>query len=644
MGPLHGTLLFHLNLNYSAIEVAERGEVVRRCYRPLLGLLDRLPWLTLAIEASGHTLERIERLDPDWLARLRALVEAGRVELVGSGDSQLIGPLVPAGVNAWNQRLGQETYARLVGRRPRTALVNELAWSQGIVDAYLEAGYETVLMEWNNPRRLHPEWENEWRHGFVRTPSPGGQEIDLLWVDAVAFQKFQRVVMGDLEIEEYVDWVLAHETDRPRHLCLYGNDAEIFDFRPGRYAAEPPLAQGAGEWERMAAILERLHERGVSFTTPALLRQDPCFQPSASVVLNDAADPIPVKKQPKYNATRWALTGWDDVGVNARCFARARDLERRGGKPEEWRTLCRAWASDLRTHLTRTRWEALSRALPSARATSREEGEPRPALRTARVERDDRRIRITTDDVHLSLLTSRGLAIEALSFASSGNEPLCGTLPHGSFDDIDWAADFYSGHTVMEIPAHARVTDLERIQPDVRLFDDRIEIVCEVPTALGPLEKEIVVYAGHVELRYGFSRWVERPLGSLRTGFVTLRPESFGRDLAITCANGGAPERFVVRDGCHHGRSVSPLISAGAVFGATDGKLAIDDGRVGLELSWPQWRSAALPLLTCKQVGRERFVRVAFSLSEIDETHRPGAPLHDFELAIRPLRVGRLVA
>ena len=47
---LHASLLFHLNLNYSSIEVASRPAVVRRCYRPLLELAERLPWVKLAVE------------------------------------------------------------------------------------------------------------------------------------------------------------------------------------------------------------------------------------------------------------------------------------------------------------------------------------------------------------------------------------------------------------------------------------------------------------------------------------------------------------------------------------------------------------------------------------------------------------------
>ena len=37
-----------------------------------------------------------------------------------------------------------------------------------------------------------------------------------------------------------------------------------------------------------------------------------------------------------------------------------------------------------------------------------------------------------------------------------GAGPLLGTLPLGHFDDIEWAADFYSGHTVLEVPGEKR--------------------------------------------------------------------------------------------------------------------------------------------------------------------------------------------
>lgn len=652
---LRASVLFHLNLGYSSIDEAERGEVLDRCYRPLLELLDHVPGLVLAVEAGVATLEQARALAPDWFERLAAEVRAGRVELIGSGDSQVIGPLVPARVHRWNQELGMAGYGDLLGTYPRTALVNEMAWSQGIVDAYLEVGYGTLLMEWNNPRRHHPEWEEEWRYGASWTRSATGERARVLWIDAVAFQKLQRAAVGDLTVDEYRAWLAgmrpADGAD-PRHLFLYASDAEVFDYRPGRYATEPAL-HPSGEWSRVAELLRVAAASGVRFTSPGAVAEDPAFAPRGEVRLNSWADPIPVKKQPKYNVTRWALSGRDDVGLNARCFARHAELETRrdadGLVPVsdmDRRDLCRAWTSDHRTHLTDARWAELN-----ARAATPPRVEPAAVavafsapLGHADTRREGRRLWVTTDGVALELNLRRGLAIESLAFPGVHDAPLLGTLPHGLFDDIAWAADFYSGHAVAEIPPRQRVADLERVEPELHVDDTTITVWTEVPTALGPLTKRVVVGRDRVRLESDFSRWGERPAGSLRAGIVTLLPPehggALGPELALTAAQGGAPERFEVRGECDHGAAVSPLVSARAAFGATDGRLVLDDGAVALDLAWDPARAAALPLLTVREIEGLRFVRLAFSLSEIDDTHRPGAPLPDFalELGARKLR------
>ncbi len=625
---LSGSLLFHLNLSYSSIEPGERGAIVERCYWPILSLLAGRPWLSLCVEASGHTIERIAEIDPGWVRALREYVGEGRVEFIGSGDTQLIGPLVPAEVNRWNQRLGVELYDELLGLRPQTALVNEMAFSQGIVDSYLDAGYRTLVSEWNNPRRTHPEWSNELRYQMVETRSPGGRPIGLLWVDAVAFQKFQRAAVGDMEIEEYRDWVLGHAGPEPRHLFLYASDAEIFDFRPGRYTSEPALDAGC-EWLRVGAILDALHAEDLEFTTPSRVCDAPDRTP-AEVRLTAFADPIPVKKQAKYNVTRWALSGHDDVGLNRMCYARERLLREHGGSAEDWRGVCRAWASDHRTHLTEARWAGLDRLGHDPRTN----GVEVPLLSRAEIDHRGRKLRIVTDGVELVLDTRRGLAIERLGHPAGPR--LVGTLQHGYFDDIFWAADFYSGHTVVEIPAHTRVTDLERVEPEIERRPGSIDVTATVVTPLGPLEKRVRVKRDRVELSYRFSDWL-RPVGSVRTAFATLDPDTFGGEgVAIVCANGGDPERFELAGMCDQLSSVSPLVSAHGAFGATEGKLTVEGPEAGFELVWDPTETAALPLVSHREVEGRRMCRIAFSLSEVDDTHQEGAQLHDFSVALVP--------
>lgn len=154
--------LFHLNLAFSSLEEKDQAEVVRRCYRPALELVEQADF-PIALEATGWTLRRIAALDPGWIEDARALLAAGRLELVGSAHAQCAAPLLPAEVNVWNLRLGRETYAELLGASPRVALVCEQAYSPGLVPLYLAAGYEAIVVDWDNAYRSHPEWPGERR-------------------------------------------------------------------------------------------------------------------------------------------------------------------------------------------------------------------------------------------------------------------------------------------------------------------------------------------------------------------------------------------------------------------------------------------------------------------------------------------------
>jgi len=72
---LHLFALFHLNLAFSSIEEDARGEVIRRCYWPLLELAKSHG--PIGIELTGYTLEEIEARDPAWCREAKRLVAEG---------------------------------------------------------------------------------------------------------------------------------------------------------------------------------------------------------------------------------------------------------------------------------------------------------------------------------------------------------------------------------------------------------------------------------------------------------------------------------------------------------------------------------------------------------------------------------------
>ena len=62
---------------------------------------------------------------------------------------------------------------------------------------------------------------------------------------------------------------------------------------------------------------------------------------------------------------------------------------------------------------------------------------------------------------------------------------MLGTIPHGSFEDISLAADYYSCHSVIEPQGEHKITDLENIEPWIDdNHDDFIYVGMQLKTKL----------------------------------------------------------------------------------------------------------------------------------------------------------------
>lgn len=628
--------IFHLNLAFSSIEEELRAEVVRRCYWPLLRLARELK-LPFGIEITGYTLESVAAIDPSWVAELRELC-AGECELVASGHAQLIGPLVPAEVNRQNLRLGNLTYERLLGVRPRIVLVNEQAYAAGLMGHYLEAGFEALVMEWDNPAYHHPQWHPNWRYLPQIAAGQHGEEMPVIWNNSIFFQKFQRYVHGELELDEYLALIDRHGDGSVRAIPLYGNDVEIFDFRPGRFTTEAVMEYD--EWERIRALFSRLLREGrYNFIPPSQLLgllQEPGAGNRLS--LESPESPIPVKKQEKYNITRWAVTGRDDIGINSDCQRLHDALVAKGdATDEDWRELCYLWSSDFRTHITPRRWKSYRSRLNSF---SRRQGiAPPQTLASDGIEtlppevvvqrNDDRYLSVETPGLRLKLNLRRGMAFDSLIFPRIHENSLCGTLSHGYFDDITTAADFYTGHLVYETHGRPRVTDLSPADPLVRWHPDErtVTVTATFATPFGAMTKQISIYPDEciVSIDYLLD-WPVIPVGSLRLGNVTLNPEAFDpSSLTFRTHNGGyEPETFSTANRrIFHGEATSFLVSAKQGLGITEGVVEIGDAHKALQLKVDRSLSPLLGLVTSRPVGSSYFFRFSFSASEMDETSRP---------------------
>jgi hypothetical protein len=633
---------FHLNLAYSAIEEVRRPEVIEKCYWPLLRLARKFN-LPFGIEASAWTLEAINEIDPHWVHELKELVTCGPCEFIGSGYTQIIGPLVPADVNVANLRIGMSRYEALLGLKPQIALVNEQAYSAGLVPLYREAGFKAIIMEWDNPARGNPDWPAEWRYHPQFAVGADGHPFPVIWNKSVSFQKLQRFVHGELELDEYLRYVDSHQGDRLRAFPIYGNDVEVFDFRPGRYMTEAPI-EAESEWARLESIYAALTQTPhVELILPSRVLDLMDSEGAGNHLrLESAENPIPVKKQDKYNITRWALTGRNDLEINTQCLRVFEHLQKSGCTDEsEWCALCELWSSDYRTHITEHRWRDYICRLEGA---SLRKGSIRiptfskdfendthsakrgpPGLLQVKRERNFLKLEGARLTVWLNCL--RGLAVERFIDRKHSDRSLFGTLPHGYFDDIRWAADFYTGHFTYESPGKPKVTDLSRVEPGVDSCNEKVDVYAVFKTPFGDVKKtwSIDDTQGTVTLNYEFI-WSGPILGSLRLGYITLLPGTFDYgDLGFACAMGGRELEFMKlgRLDFDHGDPVSSLISARQTLPITTGFLSLGDKRTAVEMHVNRLESAATAMLSTRSIGDKFLTRAYFSLIETDDTSKP---------------------
>ena len=243
--------IYHANLAFSAIPEEQLAEVIDKCYFPLLDFVEKSK-TKIGLEISGYSLEIIQNIRPAWITKFKELNNLYLIELIGSGYMQIIAPLVPYKVNLQNQKIGLETYINILGIIPKIVFVNEQTFSKSLVDLYHEVGYESLIMEWNNAYSLNKKIKKDFAYSPIIVKGIK-KELHILWSDSILFQKFQRTVHGERDMDFYIDFVKQY-TKEHKAIPIYSSDLEIFNFRPGRFETEELIKND--EWKIIADIIK----------------------------------------------------------------------------------------------------------------------------------------------------------------------------------------------------------------------------------------------------------------------------------------------------------------------------------------------------------------------------------------------------
>jgi hypothetical protein len=119
----------------------------RESYRPFLDLLEQFAEIPLSLHTSGPLMEWLVEHKPDYVERLRRLVQRGQVEILGGGFYEPILPMIPP-----RDRVGQistyKTYLEnLFQTRVRGMWVPERVWEQNLVSDIAAGGMEFTVLD-----------------------------------------------------------------------------------------------------------------------------------------------------------------------------------------------------------------------------------------------------------------------------------------------------------------------------------------------------------------------------------------------------------------------------------------------------------------------------------------------------------------
>lgn len=199
-------------------------DAYRDSYTPFLDVLSDYPELPISLHNSGSLLEWLVTAHPEYIDRVRGLVERGQVEILGGPFYEPILACVPR-----RDRIGQMTaYKRylekLFGTAVRGMWVPERVWEQNFAGDIAEAGIEYTVLDDYHFRNAG--LQEDQLHGYYLTEDNGR----LLKVFPVAERLRYTIPFADPR--ESIDYLRQIAERFPNAIVTFGDDGEKFGTWP----------------------------------------------------------------------------------------------------------------------------------------------------------------------------------------------------------------------------------------------------------------------------------------------------------------------------------------------------------------------------------------------------------------------------
>jgi len=139
----------HGNIQYSQLEPAKRGWVIKESYEKIFDIAVKSE-TKIAFEASGKTIEIMAKECPDVLKKLKYCIKNGIIEPVASPNTHIMLANVAPDVGYYSLVMGLDTWEKYIGVRPIVGWNPECGWAHFIPDIFKKAGFKILIMDWDS--------------------------------------------------------------------------------------------------------------------------------------------------------------------------------------------------------------------------------------------------------------------------------------------------------------------------------------------------------------------------------------------------------------------------------------------------------------------------------------------------------------
>ena len=197
-------------------------------YEPFLGLLEEFPDIRVVLHNTGPLLEWYEENAPDYIERVRALVERGQVEILTGGFYEPILATIPERDAVGQIRKMSAYVLDRFGTRARGLWLAERVWEPHLARTISRAGVEYVPVD--DYEFLLSGVPDEDLTGYYMTEDLGES------VKVFPISKALRYAIPFQEPSVTLD-ALRALGERGEGLCaVFGDDGEKFGVWPGTHA------------------------------------------------------------------------------------------------------------------------------------------------------------------------------------------------------------------------------------------------------------------------------------------------------------------------------------------------------------------------------------------------------------------------